>query len=235
MATKTSSSVKTTTNLQTGSTQSFKTSYKTKTPTNIGKGGLSQLGRAGAITITIISVSVGSAMFQYNVNDLTSITPNYNQTNTFIPIENPLETINYQQYGEDVIDNLMFFIEPLSAIGQTAFGFWDQVTRFLFNPNVVQDGGFIDTFGQERFTYLFNLHQQSSNELGKTARIYLVLTETEKEFLKDVNTNIFINAENIIFTSTVFYIFYLDPYNLFGGPKYFWTMPSVIDLITQKG
>jgi hypothetical protein len=231
MSVKQTTSVKTTTNLNTGSIKSFKTSYKTSSPTNIGKGGLTALGRAGMITITIISVSVGSAMFQYNVNDLISITPNYNQHNVFIPIEDPLNTINYQQYGEDVISNLMLFIEPLSFIGQSAFNFWDNVMRLFFNDAQVQEDSFIDTFGSERFLELADYYNYTSHDYGKSISVYSALTEEEKDYLIDVNTNLFTSAERYVFLTTTFYVFYFDHYYLFDGNKFFWTMPNVIDLI----
>ena len=134
MSVKQTTSLKTTTNLNTGSTKSFKTTYRTSTPTNVGKGGLSVLGRAGIILITMIAVSIGSATVQFTTADLIETTPNYQVKNDFIPIDDPLNDINYLQYGDQVVDNLMIFVNSFSAVGNFAYAGVYTVINFFENP-----------------------------------------------------------------------------------------------------
>jgi hypothetical protein len=134
MAVKQTTSFKTTTNLQTGKVKSFQTTYKTSTPTNIGKGGLTALGRAGIIFITILAISVGSATIQFTTTDLIDLTPNYQVQNDFIPINDPLNNINYIQYGEDVVDNVMAFVNGFSTVGEFAYAGVYTIINFFENP-----------------------------------------------------------------------------------------------------
>ena len=134
MSVKQTTSLKTTTNLNTGSSKSFRTTYKTSTPTNIGKGGLSAIGRAGIIFITILSVSVGTASLQFTSADLIETTPNYQVKNDFIPIDDPLNNINYIYYGEDVLDRLMTFTNGFADVGRFAYAGVYTVINFFENP-----------------------------------------------------------------------------------------------------
>jgi hypothetical protein len=134
MAVKQTTSLKTTTNLQTGKVKSFQTTYKTSTPTNIGKGGLSVLGRAGIIFITILAVSVGTATIQFTTTDLIETTPNYQVKNDFVSIDDPLNDINYIQYGEEVVDNIMGFVNGFSAVGEFAYAGVYTIINFFENP-----------------------------------------------------------------------------------------------------
>jgi hypothetical protein len=137
MATKQTTSVKTTTNLQSGQTKSFRTTYRTSSPTNIGKGGLSAVGRFGMITITILSISVGSALTEFTTADLIYTTPNYQINNEFIPIEDPLNTINYISYGSGVFERVVDFAKGFSDSGLLAKSYWDYVVA-IFEPDAVQ-------------------------------------------------------------------------------------------------
>lgn len=136
MATKQTTSVKTTTNLQSGQTQSFRTTYKTSTPTNIGKGGLGAIGRLGMIAITVLAISVGSALTEFSTSDLVETAPNYQLKNEFVPIDDPLNTINYVQYGEGVFDRLHEFVIGFSDFGLTAKSYWDEIIG-IFDPEAV--------------------------------------------------------------------------------------------------
>ena len=159
MATKQTTSFKTTTNLQSGQTQSFRTSYKTSTPTNIGKGGLTALGQIQMIGITIFSISVGSTLNQFTTSDLIETTPNYQVVNDFVPIDDPLNTINYIQYGEEVVSNLHSFVLGFSDFGLLVKGYWDEVVSF-FEPEAVEDAVYILT----NFNRLFK-NLEDSTEL----------------------------------------------------------------------
>jgi hypothetical protein len=148
MSVKQTTSVKTTTNLNTGSTKSFKTSYKTSSPTNIGKGGLSTLGRAGMITITIITISIGSSVRQFTIQDLNETTPNYQLKNQFVPIDDPLNTINYIQYGDEVFNNLWGFVQGFSAVGNSVKTYWDDVISFVESPALQTAVNFLTDFNR---------------------------------------------------------------------------------------
>jgi hypothetical protein len=147
MSLKQTTSFKTTTNLQTGKVKSFQTTYKTRTPTNIGKGGLSALGRAGIIFITILAVSVGTATIQFTTIDLIETTPNYQVNNDFVPIDDPLNDINYIQYGEEVVDNVMVFVNGFAAVGEFAYAGVYTIINFFENPVM----------------YIFNLDPEDPN------------------------------------------------------------------------
>jgi hypothetical protein len=134
MSVKQTTSLKTTTNLQTGKVKSFKTTSTTSTPTNIGKGGLSALGRAGIIFITMLAISIGTATIKFTTNDLIETTPNYQVKNDFVPIDDPLNDINYIQYGEEVVDNLMTFVNGFSAVGEFAYAGVYTIINFFENP-----------------------------------------------------------------------------------------------------
>lgn len=158
MSTKKSSTFTTTTNLNTGQVSSFKTTSKTSTPTNIGKGGLSGIGRLGMIAITILAVSVGSALTEFTTNDLIYTTPNYQVNNEFVPIEDPLNTIDYVYYGSDVFTRVIEFIEGFSDAGILAKSYWDQVVA-IFQPEAVDAAV---TFLTD-FNRLFNNITNASN------------------------------------------------------------------------
>jgi hypothetical protein len=134
MPTKSTTSIKTTTNLNTGKIKSFRTTYQTKTSGNFGKSGLTQLGRAGTIFITILAISVGSAVSIFTLEDLNETTPNYQVINDFVPIDDPMTDINYLEYGDGVVDNLMDFINGFSAVGEFAYAGVYTVVRFFQNP-----------------------------------------------------------------------------------------------------
>lgn len=98
------------------------------------QGGLSNLARLEMIGITILTISIGTSVSQFTTSDLIEITPNYQTNNTYIPIEDPLETINYAQYGEEVFDNAYSWIQALSATGQWASAGVNTIVRFFENP-----------------------------------------------------------------------------------------------------
>jgi len=113
---------------------SFETSNNSTTSINVRKGGLSSLGRAGIISITILAVAVGTATTQFTTTDLTETIPNYQVKNDFVPIDDPLNDINYLQYGEEVVDNIMAFVNGFSAVGEFAYAGVYTVINFFENP-----------------------------------------------------------------------------------------------------
>jgi hypothetical protein len=194
---------------------------------------LTTIGQFGMITITLITISISTALNKFDINDLETMTPNYNQINTYIPIENPLETINYQVYGEDVIDNILGWITPLSEFGTLALGWYDNLYRNITNPfgPPVYEGGFNDVFGDERWAQIIYMAR-----IGKLPPdIYDYLTTTERDWVVD-NADHFTTQETAFFDKSYFNLLYFDSYELFGGGfKWFFTIPSVLDIAIQEG
>jgi hypothetical protein len=95
------------------------------------------------IGITILAISLGSTLTEFTTSDLVETNPNYQLTNDFVPIDDPLNTINYIQYGEDVFDRLNDFIVTFSDMGLVAKNYWDDLVgitellpvQFTFNFN----------------------------------------------------------------------------------------------------
>ena len=90
---------------------------KTLRERQLGQGALSSLFRVELIAITLFSISVGSALAEFTTEDLIETTPNYQVVNDFVPIDDPLNTINYITYGEDVFDRVVSFVQTFSDIG----------------------------------------------------------------------------------------------------------------------
>ena len=148
MATKNSSSFNITTLSSVGVdskgktfSRSSKTTSQTISKRNMTRGEtagglLTALGQIQMIGITIFAISVGSTLNQFTTSDLIETTPNYQVINDFVPIEDPLNTINYVQYGEEVVNNLHSFVLGFSDFGLLVKGYWDEVVAF-FEPEAV--------------------------------------------------------------------------------------------------
>jgi hypothetical protein len=246
MATKTSSSIKTTTNLQTGSTQSFRTSYKTRT-------GLSSIARIQMIGISIIVLGIGSTVDNFTIDDLLETTPNYNVINDFIPIDDPLNTINYSQYGQEVFDNLfneqsgyIAVLKDLVETGEDISTCFKDITQCLSNVftrnedeieqiNNPVAGTFTDEFGSERISLLRSYYVLG----GSTPYIlYQQLTTEEKEFLRDY-TGTYMDAEKVFlidWSPTKFYFFgFNNPFNNNAFQWGYFKWPNVLDTIYELG
>jgi|694.fasta_scaffold75132_4 hypothetical protein len=204
MAVKQTTSLKTTTNLQTGKVKSFQTTYRTSTPTNIGKGGLSTLGRAGIIFITILAVSVGDALIQFTTADLIETTPNYQVKNDFVPIDDPLNDINYLQYGEEVVDNIMAFVNGFSAVGEFAYAGVYTVINFFENPVM----------------YVFNLDPEDPNleVFNWWVKLNRVITfgdlETATEWFEDLTV-----GNQLLYTETIYPEIFILAQWMFYSPE----------------
>jgi hypothetical protein len=88
------------------------------------------------IAITILAISLGSSLTEFTTSDLVETNPNYQLTNDFVPIDDPLNTVNYIQYGDDVFDRLHGFIVGFSDFGLLVKGYWDEVIA-VFEPEAV--------------------------------------------------------------------------------------------------
>ena len=254
MANKQTTSFKTTTNLQTGQTKSFKTTYQTSSPTNIGKGGLSAVGRIQMIGITMIVLSIASAVDQFTLTDLEETTPNYNVQNTYIPIDDPLNNINYQQYGAGVVDAFFDettgYIANLNAIAEagnnivqcfkdlsTCFNrSQDRYAEYLEDVNNPQVGTFADEFGGDRLRVL---SFYASSVFGYSPyQIYLEMTLEEREFVRD-NLSDFSDTEIWLFTeyrTAGFYLFgFNNPFNDDQWQWGYFLWPTIRNTIVELG
>jgi hypothetical protein len=253
MPNKQTTSFKTTTNLQTGQSQSFKTTYKTSSPTNIGQGGLSAIGRLGMISITIVVLAIGTSVDDFTIEDLVETNPNYNVQNTYIPIDDPLNNVNYLQYGDEVFDRIFNeqsgFIALLSDITDTATNvssclsdipgcigniFFQNETDIDEINNPLADT-FTDTFGSERVFYL-----RSFYVLGYPDPyvIYQQLTTEEKEFILDYEGE-YMDAEKtfmVDWSPTKFYFFgFNNPLNDGIWQWGYFAWPNLIDIVELLG
>jgi hypothetical protein len=226
MSVKTTSSLKTTTNLQTGSTKSFRTTYRTSS-TNIGKGGLSSIGRLQMIGISIIVISIGTAVVQFDRDDLIAFNPNYNLINQYQAVEDPLTHYNYISYGENVLGSLIGFVEFLEPFGEFAKAGW---TLFfsIASPDSDFDapaGSFLDEFGYNRVVSLTQMRFSSLKAY------YDELTTAEREWIRDNINSIKNGALELGFYETRFYLFVI----IDGVSYFFYTEQSVYDYILQLG
>ena len=140
MATKNSSSFNITTSSSIGvdsKGKTFSRSSKTTSQTiskrkmtrgETAGGLLTALGQIQMIGITIFAISIGSTISQFTTSDLIETAPNYQLVNEFVPIDDPLNTINYIQYGEEVVSNIIGFVDTLSDIGLAAKLHWETLT-----------------------------------------------------------------------------------------------------------
>jgi len=218
MAVKQSTSIKTTTNLQTGSSQSFRTTYKTSTPG-------SSLARIQMIGISIIVISIGTAVIQFDRDDLIAFNPNYNLINEYQAVEDPLTHYNYIPYGEDVLGSLIGFVEFLAPFGEFAQAGW----TFLFSFSDIETnapvGSFLDEFGSDRVLTL------SQFRFSSLKAYYDELTPNEREWVRDNVDEPKSGSLEQGFYQTRWYLFVV----IDGTSYFFFTEQSVYDYVIELG
>lgn len=202
-----------------------------------GQSGLEAVNRITMIGISIFVISVGSVVNDFNRADLISMMPNYGVSNSFVPIVDPLENIDYQPYGEKVLGTINGFALALGAFGTTARNIWGTI-EYFFTLGASSDtfyGSFSDEFGQDRFDALLTSYKQiSSPDL-----IHGLLTETELQWVVDNVSNQELMSENekglFYGRPFVFLIVSYGSISLYenvpdGTWLWFYTHPSVYDL-----
>jgi hypothetical protein len=221
MAVKQSTSIKTTTNLQTGSSQSFRTTYKTSTPGSF-------FGRIQMIGISIIVISIGTAVVQFDRDDLIAFNPNYNLVNAYQAVEDPLTHYNYIPYGENVLGSLIGFVEFLAPFGEFAQAGWTlffQISSTDLNDPSQGNDSFLNTFGSDRTLSL------SQMRFSSLKAYYDELSPNEREWVLDnVNEDLF-GALETGFYETRWHLFVI----IDGTPYFFFTEQSVYDYVVQYG
>jgi hypothetical protein len=192
---------------------------------------LTTIGQINMIGITILTLAVGSAVNDFDITDLQATNPNYNNTNTYIPIIDPLDNVDYQQYGSEVFGRFFGpsgFITLLSSLGTTAQNIANCLTDLpkCFEQSIILgdeyrdnldnpvSGSFIDTFGSERFLLLSLYASTQMGQYKTTYYIYTQMTTAEREFVRDATT--FMTIEKALFLDyepDYFLLFgFTDPY-----------------------
>jgi hypothetical protein len=214
---------------------------------------LTTIGQIQMIAITIIVLAVGSVISDFDTDDLIQTTPNYNQTNTYIPIDDPLNNVDYQQYGTQVfgtffgdtglfnqfdeygsiIQRLIEILkDPVKAF-RDAFQLRDDYLDQITSPLA---GSFIDTFGSTRFSTLSLYSSTTVGGFQSTYYIYTQMTESERIFVRD-NQSSLQDVEDFLFNKyrpTQFYLFgFTNPLtSLYQWGWYKWpTITSIIDIL----
>jgi hypothetical protein len=215
---------------------------------------LTTIGQIQMIGITIIVLSIGSSVNEFTASDLVQTNPNYNVNNTYIPIDDPLNNVNYIQYGEKVVDNLFDedygFIAQLGAIaevGQNVLNcFQDLPSCFQQSTNLQQQyldeinnppvGTFIDEFGEETFLVYYTATGTYTGRQTPYA-IYLLMSTEEREFVRDQQDNLS-SVEKAIFNDYTLASFYLFGFTNPLTGLYYWgyfVWPSIYEIILQIG
>jgi hypothetical protein len=126
------------------------------------------------IGISIIVISIGTAVVQFDRDDLISFNPNYNLINEYQAVEDPLTHYNYIPYGEDVLGSLIGFVEFLAPFGEFAQAGWTlffQIASTNLNDPAQGDDSFLNTFGSDR---TLSLSQMRFSSLKATPILFLL-------------------------------------------------------------
>lgn len=217
------------------------------------QGGLSSIVRFEMITITLLVLGIGTAVDDFTIEDLVETNPNYNVNNTYIPIDDPLNNVDYLQYGDEVFDRIFNeqsgFIALLSDITDTATNVGECLSDIpscignIFSKNDTDideinnplPDTFTDTFGSERVFYLRTWYVLG----GATPYdIYQQLTTEEKEFIEDY-TGEYMESEKtfmVDWSPSVFYFFgFINPFNDDAWQWGYFSWPNLIDTVDLLG
>jgi hypothetical protein len=205
------------------------------------------------IAITLLVIGIGTAVDDFGIEDLVETNPNYNVNNTYIPIDDPLNNVNYLQYGDEVFDRIFNeqsgFIALLSDITDTATNVGECLSDIpscignIFSKNDTDideinnplPDTFTDTFGSERVFYLRTWYVLG----GATPYdIYQQLTTEEKEFIEDY-TGEYMESEKtfmVDWSPSVFYFFgFINPFNDDAWQWGYFSWPNLIDTVDLLG
>jgi hypothetical protein len=215
---------------------------------------LTTIGQLQMIGISIIVLAIGTSVAQFQLSDLVVTTPNYNVQNTYIPIDDPLNNVNYIQYGEEVFNRFFHedygFIVQLGAvadIGNNIYSCFEDFEACLNRSEDLQNqyqeeinnpayGTFIDEFGSEDFLLYSYMASQVYGYQTPYA-IYLEMSTLEREFIRDEQENL--SAVEIAvfndYTPAKFYLFgFTNPLT----DSYYWgyfVWPSIYEIILELG
>jgi hypothetical protein len=229
-------------------TKSTITNTRQLTRGETASGLLTTIGQLQMIGITIVVLSVGTAVGKFDIDDLVSISPNYNVNNQYIPIDDPLNNVSYQAFGADVFDKFFHpdtgYISVLEDYADTANTFITYITNpfnFLRNNDAIRDdqlenptiNSFVEEFGVERFNEIEFLRTLNYNPY----QLYQELTLDERTHIQTYNGSLMPIEQSIFidYTPTKFYPFgFTNPITgLWQWGLY--TYPSVYTFINELG
>jgi hypothetical protein len=190
---------------------------------------LTTIGQLQMIGISLLVISIGTAVVQFDESDLISTTPNYNLVNQYVPIADPLNNVDYQQYGEGVFDSLIGFVEFLQPFGDFAQAGWTLFFQIADTDNLEFVGqpntSFGQTFGANRVLTL------SQMRFSSLKAYYDELSPDEREWVLDNVNSTKYGALETAFYETRWYLFVIIEGNFY----FFYTEQSVYDYVVELG
>jgi hypothetical protein len=201
---------------------------KTKTPGQTAGGLLTTIAQIQMIGISILVLSIGTAASLFTLEDLQETTPNYTLNNQFVPIEDPLNNVNYIQYGEGVLDSLIGFVEFLAPFGefaQAGYTFILSIANTDLSSDAQPDTSFLNTFGSNRALTL------SQTKFLTLKAYYDELSPSEREWVLDNVDETHYGALEQGFYETRWYLFTIIDW----VPYFFYTEQSVYDYVVELG
>lgn len=147
--------------------------------------------RFNMVGITIFVLSTYGAINQFTINDLKITSPNYGVRNEFIPLDP--NNVNYVQYGNGVVDNVVNFITAFGSTGTQAKAFWDSFTTFLgLQTDAInystETRSFTTIFTQARWDTLKTYYQTDGfTNPNWRHQLFNVLTTTERNYFNTTN------------------------------------------------
>lgn len=217
------------------------------------QGGLSTIVRFEMISITLLVIGLGTAVDDFTIADLVETNPNYNVNNTYISIDDPLNNVNYLQYGDEVFDRIFNeqsgFIAVLNDLTEVASDVIECSSDlqacvgniFFKNQEDIDElttplpDTFTDTFGSERVFYLRTWYVLGGS---KPYTLYQQLTNDEKEFILDY-TGDYMDAEKtfmVDWAPSKFYpLGFNNPFNYGIWQWGYFSWPNLIDTVEMLG
>jgi hypothetical protein len=189
---------------------------------------LTTIGQIQMIGISIFVLSIGTAASLFTLEDLELTTPNYNLTNEFVAIDDPLNTIDYIQYGEGVVDSLIGFVEflePFGEFAQAGYTFILSIANTDLTSDAQPETSFLNTFGSNRVLTL------AQTKFLTLESYYDELSPSEREWILDNVDETHYGALEQGFYQSRWYLFYF----IDSVPYFFYTEQSVYDYVVELG
>jgi hypothetical protein len=215
---------------------------------------LTTIGQLQMVGISILVLSIGASVAQFEVTDLVVTTPNYNVQNTYIPIDDPLNNVDYIQYGEDVFNRFFhedygFIIQlgKIADVGNNIVACYEDVDACFTRQNELLDtyieeinnpavGTFIDEFGSTDFLQ-WNVLASSSGGYQTPYYIYELMTTSQREWVLDEQESLS-SVEKLLFNNYTPAKFYLFGFTNPLTDSYYWgyfVWPSIYEIILELG
>ena len=189
---------------------------------------LTTIGQLQMIGISILVISLGTAVVQFDESDLIITTPNYNLTNQYLSIDDPLNNVNYIQYGEGVVDSLIGFVEFLAPFGefaQAGYTFILSIANTDLTSDTQPETSFLNSFGSNRVLTL------AQTRFLSLKSYYDELSPDEREWVLDNVDETHYGALEQGFYESRWYLFTIIDF----VPYFFYTEQSVYDYVVELG